>query len=132
MITFGPDAVFQQGKEMLKRRVLSVLKSLVGSSMLSIALLFPALAAEDVYFGVTVSDPWRWLEDAHSPAVRAWIQEQQARALQRLAATDGRTAQAERLRRWIYRAESSVPVEENGRLFFSRASEHQEQPVYYG
>jgi prolyl oligopeptidase len=31
---------------------------------------------QEVLHGVTVTDPYRWLEDQNSPETRAWIQEE--------------------------------------------------------
>ncbi|WP_410673701.1 prolyl oligopeptidase family serine peptidase [Amycolatopsis sp. cmx-4-68] len=42
-------------------------------------------ADEDVLHGVTVPDPFRWLEDGRAPEVRAWCAEQNARTARFLA-----------------------------------------------
>ena len=36
----------------------------------------PKKAVTDAYYGIQVSDDYRWLEDARDPAVRAWSLEQ--------------------------------------------------------
>ncbi len=36
----------------------------------------PTSATNDVYFGQTISDPYRWLEDDNSPATTQWVKEQ--------------------------------------------------------
>src|SRR5271166_2431232 len=39
----------------------------------------PLLDVADTYHGVTVHDPYRWLEDAGDPKVKAWTADQNAR-----------------------------------------------------
>src|SRR5688572_7933866 len=47
---------------------------------------------KDVYHGVTVTDDYRWLEDAKDPAVKAWSDAQNAYARKHLDAVPGRDA----------------------------------------
>jgi prolyl oligopeptidase len=47
---------------------------------------------KDVYHGVTVTDDYRWLEDAKDPAVKAWSDAQNAYARKHLDAIGGRDA----------------------------------------
>lgn len=54
--------------------ILAVASSL-SSGAASTSPRYPAArtqAVKDTYFGTTVADPYRWLEDAKSPEVRAW------------------------------------------------------------
>jgi prolyl oligopeptidase len=46
----------------------------------------------DVIGGVTVNDPFRWLEDDGDPAVQAWQAEQDARTVKELASSPNATA----------------------------------------
>src|SRR5688500_12250677 len=50
----------------------------------------------DVIHGVTVADPYRWLEDVDKPEVRAWMSEQNERARAFLAALPARAELARR------------------------------------
>jgi prolyl oligopeptidase len=58
-------------------------------------------AVKDSYFGTTISDDYRWLEDLKSPEVRAWAQKQTQRAEKFLAALPGRAAIADEVRKLI-------------------------------
>ncbi len=53
--------------------------------------------ATDTYHGVTVEDPYRWLEDWDDPAVRAWSEARNERARAQLSALPGRPAIRARL-----------------------------------
>src|SRR5262245_26057243 len=52
----------------------------------------PKIEATDMYHGVAVSDPYRWLERAADPDVRAWTTAQNAHARAYLDAWQGRAA----------------------------------------
>ncbi len=54
-------------------------------------------ATTDTYFGETVADPYRWLEDTAAPATRAWFDGQNAYAHATLDALPGRSALHQRL-----------------------------------
>jgi prolyl oligopeptidase len=86
--------------------------------------------ATDVIQGVPIADPYRWLEDSKSQETQAWIEAQNGYSRRILASLPGR----ERLRRRL--AELSdidtidwVPIERNGRYFFSRRLAGEEQFV---
>jgi prolyl oligopeptidase len=74
-------------------------------------------AATDTFHGVTVADPYRWLEDLESPKTKAWIKAQDDLTQQQLAgpAYDAYRARIERLanvRRY------STPIVRGDRYFF--------------
>ena len=52
----------------------------------------PVREVKDSYFGTTVSDPYRWLEDEKSPEVAAWLKAQNDHTRAVLAALPGRDA----------------------------------------
>ncbi|MGA8482434.1 MAG: prolyl oligopeptidase family serine peptidase [Chthoniobacterales bacterium] len=56
---------------------------------------------KDSYYGVTVQDDYRWLEDLKSPEVKAWAEKQTQRAEKFLAALPGRSAIADEVRKLI-------------------------------
>jgi prolyl oligopeptidase len=65
------------------------------------------LPVTDTYHGVQVSDPYRWLEDAHSPRVHAWSAAQDARTRRYLDALPQRAPIYEQLLRQISATSSS-------------------------
>ncbi len=70
--------------------------------------------------GVTITDPYRWLENQDSPDTRAWLAEQDKFARHFLDAIPGR----ERIRKALEGLEKidslGAPTLRNGRYFFSR------------
>jgi prolyl oligopeptidase len=85
----------------------------------------------DVYHGVKVADPYRWLEDANSPETRAWIDAQNKLTFGYLAQVPEREAIRQRLTRlWDYE-KFGVPFKEGGRYFFFKNDGLQNQSVLY-
>jgi prolyl oligopeptidase len=85
----------------------------------------------DEYGSVRVADPYRWLEDLDSPEVAAWVAAQNAVTEAHLATLPLRGHFQRRLTElWDY-PRTSLPVVENGRLFYARNSGLQRQaPIY--
>ncbi len=72
----------------------------------------------DTYFGTKVADPYRWLEDLDSPAVREWVAKENALSQPRLAALPQRPWLKKRLAElWSYER-YEVPVRRGGRYFY--------------
>jgi prolyl oligopeptidase len=85
----------------------------------------------DVFHGVTVVDPYRWLEDSDSPETRAWIEAQNRISSAYLEAVPGREALRRRLTElWDYER-YSTPVARAGRYFFTLNDGLQNQAVLY-
>ncbi len=85
----------------------------------------------DVYFGVEVHDPYRWLEDDNSPEVKDWVQRQNAVTMPYLHSLEGRERIKDRLTRlWNYER-YGLPREEGGRYFFTKNDGLQDQSVVY-
>src|SRR3954453_3901158 len=57
----------------------------------------PTVGVTDTYHGVTVHDPYRWLEDASAPVVQSWTREQNAPPRAHLDAVPSRAAIKARL-----------------------------------
>jgi prolyl oligopeptidase len=85
----------------------------------------------DNYHGVEVVDPYRWLEDQQSPATRAWIDAQNKYTQSLLEAWPEREQLKRRMAELLKIDSINVPVEENGRLFFSKRRADQDQGILY-
>jgi prolyl oligopeptidase len=88
-------------------------------------------ATSETLHGVTIADPYRWLEDQNSPETRDWIAAQSEYTHSILGAVPQRHAIRKRLAE-LMRTESLSSLEHhNGRFFFLRRSPEQNQPVLY-
>jgi len=95
-------------------------------------LIVPAIAAAqmpppapqhpvtDTYFGRRVVDPYRWLEDVHSPETKAWLDAQAAYARATLDSLPGRTDFASRALHFADAAPFAIGAvrEAGGQLFY--------------
>jgi prolyl oligopeptidase len=94
----------------------------------------PATEAKPVtenIHGTTLSDPYRWLEDAKSPATRSWIDEQMKYTEQYLSQVKIRPAVVNELTK-LERVESySIPIERGGNYFFKKRLADENQGSIY-
>ena len=81
----------------------------------------------EVIFGVTVKDPYRWLEDASSPEVQSWMKAQDAYARAKLGALPGREALVARLKQLSYLEVESAPLHRGKHWFYSHRAADQEK-----
>ena len=85
----------------------------------------------DIYHGVAVPDPYRWLEDPGSEASRTWIDAQNEVAFGYLAKIPQReTLKARLTQLWNYER-YSTPFKRGGRYFFYKNDGLQNQSVLY-
>ena len=85
----------------------------------------------DDYHGVTIADPWRWLENPDTPQSQAWIAARQHESRAFLDAIPQREAIEQRLAAlWNY-PRWSAPSRRGGNLFFSKNSGLQNQAVVH-
>lgn len=85
----------------------------------------------DVYHGVEVPDPYRWLEEVDSKATRQWVDAQNEITFGYLKEIPERTPIRQRLTElWNY-PKYGVPLKRGGRYFFSKNDGLQDQSVYY-
>lgn len=86
----------------------------------------------DVYHGVRVADPYRWLEDQDSAETAAFITAQTAFARRFLDAIPQRARYAERLTAlWDYQRLTAAPERHGDWYFFWQQSGLQPQPALY-
>lgn len=89
----------------------------------------PTKPAAGTLHGVTVSDPYRWLENAQAPAVQAWIKAQNAHTEAVLAAMPDGKAMTERVQQLaITSTTRSSPLLAGGTLFYMQETPPQPQP----
>lgn len=80
-------------------------------------------ATAEVHFGVTVADPYRWLENDPKEDVEVahWIEAQNALSAAYLQSLDGRDTFRQRLTAIFDHETLSPPAERGGRYFFTRS-----------
>ena len=97
-------------------------------------LLIPSTAAEpvtDIYHGIPVVDPYRWLEDHHSPRTREWIAEQSRYARVVLDALPGRDLLRKRIT-GLFDVGGISEIQKSGaRYFFTMRKPGEEQASIY-
>ena len=81
--------------------------------------------------GVSVADPYRWLEDQNSPETRAWIEVQNACTQSVLKTLPGNEAITKRLTELIKVDTIGVPSERGGRYFYSKRTAGRDLFVLY-
>src|SRR5437660_3144559 len=104
------------------------------SAQTTTTLTYPAAARGtqvDNYHGVSIADPYRWLEDVDSPATREWVAAENRLTDSFLASIPQRQAIRNRLTQlWNY-ARYSAPFKENGRYFYFENTGLQNQNVLW-
>jgi len=100
-----------------------------------ITLPAPPVAAINVvtddYAGVKIEDPYRWLEDAKSPATRAWIGEENAYTQQYLSQIATRPQIATQLTALMRVDQYSMPTLRAGKYFFKKRLADENQGSIY-
>lgn len=85
----------------------------------------------DDYFGTTVADPYRWLEDDLSDETKQWVEAQNKVTQHHLAQIPFRDAMTDRLEKlWNYE-KYSAPFEEGAYTYFYKNDGLQNQSVLY-
>ncbi|MBE1162150.1 prolyl oligopeptidase family serine peptidase [Dyella acidiphila] len=89
----------------------------------------PTQPASSSLHGVTVNDPYRWLEDPQNPAVQAWIKAQNEHTEAVLGAMPDGKAMTERVQQLaITSTTRSSPLLAGGTLFYMQETPPQPQP----
>jgi len=102
--------------------------------MPGLALAPPFTAIEpvaEVLHGVTITDPYRWLEDQDSPQTRRWIEEQTRYARSYLDQIPGREKIRECIREFLAVETYDSLQKAGNRYFFRKRLPDQEQPCVY-
>ena len=81
--------------------------------------------------GVTLTDPYRWLEDQDSPDTRGWIKTQNEYSASVLGAIPFRNRIRERLTQLLKIDTISTPFARGGRYFLTKRRSDQNQSVVY-
>jgi prolyl oligopeptidase len=81
--------------------------------------------------GMSIADPFRWLEDEKADEVRSWMKTKDASARAHLSALPERGPLASRLKELIYVEARGAPVERKGRLFYWKKGKDQEKAVHF-
>ncbi len=125
----------------MKTRILGVLSLAVFGSTFALAQSAGAASAappvtrqgnvQETLHGVTVPDPYRWLEDQESAETRAWINQQNDYTHKLLDGLPGRERLEKRLSELKKVERIGSPIERNGRLFYRKRAADQEQYVIY-
>ncbi len=98
------------------------------------SMTYPATKEEnisDTYFGTTVNDPYRWLEDDRSEATKEWVVAQNKVTQNYLSQIPFRTAIKERLTKLMNYEKFSQPFKEGDYTYFYRNSGLQNQSLLY-
>ncbi|MCW5807815.1 MAG: S9 family peptidase [Deltaproteobacteria bacterium] len=85
----------------------------------------------DTLHGVTVRDPYRWLEDETDPDVQRWMSDEDAQARRVLDRLPGRGDLAARLEKLFYYDALGAPSHHKGRFFLTRKHAERERHVVY-
>jgi prolyl oligopeptidase len=85
----------------------------------------------DDYFGTTVSDPYRWMEDVDSAELKTWIDAENELTQRYLAQIPARERMQRRLMELINFERYTAPARRGTRYFYSHNSGLQNQNVLY-
>lgn len=91
----------------------------------------PTVGAMDVLHGVTVPDPYRWLEDERAPEVQGWMKAQDDLTRGELAKSLDRARLLARLKELAYLDSVSAPTKRGNRFFLTRRHATKEKSVVY-
>jgi prolyl oligopeptidase len=91
----------------------------------------PVHVITDDYHGTKVEDPYRWLEDAKSPATRSWITEENAYTSKYFSQVKNLPEVASELRTLMRVERYSIPRLRGGKYFFTKQLPDENQASIY-
>ena len=118
----------------MKFNSILLMSFLITGSMATAQIKYPitkTVNVTDEYFGTSVSDPYRWLEDDHSEATAEWVKAQNEVTDAYLAKIPFRKKLKERLTTLYRYGRSSAPFKRNGKYYFFSNDGSQNQDVLY-
>ena len=89
----------------------------------------PKRPVVDYVHGVSITDPYRWLENGKDPEVVAWTEAQNARTDSVIRELPGKDAVAKQLADLLNRESLGTPLYRGGRLFYTVRKPGLQQPV---
>lgn len=111
-----------------------ILMTMVLQDVFAQKFVYPTTRKDDVsdmYFGKSIPDPYRWLEDDNSPETKKWVEEQNKFTNQYLSKIPGRERIHKRLSEvWNY-AKYSTPFKKGKYFFHYKNDGMQNQSVLY-
>ncbi len=103
--------------------------------MMSSIIKYPSTRREEIaeeFHGVKVRDPYRWLEDDHSPETEAWVAAQNQLTYSFLKQIPAREKIRQRMTELWNFEKFGIPFKKGGRYFFTRNDGLQNQsPLYW-
>ena len=109
-------------------------RQLAPAEVQTVGLIYPQARRDsivDVYHGIEVLDPYRWLEDADAPETQSWVAKQNKLTSDFLAAVPVREKIKTRLTDLLNYPRYSTPYKQGGRYFFWMNDGLQNQSVLY-
>jgi prolyl oligopeptidase len=91
----------------------------------------PRDAVVDDVHGVKIPDPYRWLEDASKPNVKAWMSAEDKLARGFLSQLPGRDKLLARFKELYYLETFTPPVRRGNRYFYTRRHKDKEKAIVY-
>jgi len=131
---FTPTITDLKITEMKRILILSLIITTMSCTPEKLALTYPETPKGEIvdsYFGTSVPDPYRWLEDDRSAETEAWVIEQNKVTFNYLKQIPFREALKERLTEmWNY-PKTGAPFKEQNLYFYSHNTGLQNQGVLY-
>src|SRR5262245_12995652 len=117
-----------------RRGVVAALILAGGAGAFAQSLQYPSTKKGDqvdVYHGVKVADPYRWLEDDNSPATAAWVDAENKVTMPYLEAIPFRARMQARVKALNEYDKYSSPSRKGPYYFFFKTEKLQNQSVLY-